>query len=53
MAQGGSDVVARSVRLIDSGCSIHMTGERSLFHELDETKMHTVKLGDDKRTSSH
>lgn len=33
---------------MDSGCSNHMSGERSLFKGLDESKKSEVRLGDDK-----
>ena len=31
---------------IDSGCSRHMSGKRSLFHELKEQSAGTITLGD-------
>ena len=34
-----------SVWLVDSGYSNHMTSQRSLFRELDETQKQSVKLG--------
>ena len=37
-----------SVWLVDSGRSNHMTGQRSLFREIDDTQKQYVKLGDDK-----
>ena len=37
-----------SVWVVDSGCSNHMTGQRNLFRELDETQKQIVKLGDNK-----
>lgn len=40
--------LASSVWIIDSGCSNHMTGEGSLFNELDKSQKHKVRLGDDK-----
>ena len=33
---------------MDSGCSDHMTGIRSLFKELDENQKSEVPFGDDK-----
>lgn len=36
------------VWFIDSGCSNHMSGTRSLFKELDESKKSEVRLGNDK-----
>lgn len=33
--------------LLDSGCSHHMTGKKSLFTQLAESLSHVVKLGDD------
>ncbi|KAG7561531.1 Zinc finger CCHC-type superfamily [Arabidopsis thaliana x Arabidopsis arenosa] len=37
------------VWFLDSGCSNHMTGDRSWFTNLDEKLMHTVRLGNDSR----
>ncbi|XP_070004067.1 uncharacterized protein [Nicotiana sylvestris] len=36
------------VWFVDSGYSHHMSGERSAFRELDETKMRRIWLGDNK-----
>lgn len=33
------------VWFVDSGCSHHMTGERTIFKELDETKIGKLGLG--------
>ncbi|XP_070028808.1 uncharacterized protein [Nicotiana sylvestris] len=33
---------------VDNGCSHHMSGERSAFRELDETKRRQIWLGDNK-----
>ena len=33
------------VWFVDSGCSNHMCGERSMFSSLDTTFTHNVKLG--------
>ena len=33
--------------LLDSGCSNHMTGNKSLFSSLDSTVIMNIKLGDD------
>ncbi|XP_039119130.1 uncharacterized protein LOC120255359 [Dioscorea cayenensis subsp. rotundata] len=38
----------KSVWLIDSGCSNHMTGDKSLFSSLDESLKISVRLGDNK-----
>ncbi|XP_073121219.1 uncharacterized protein [Henckelia pumila] len=38
-----------NIWFLDSGCSNHMTGSRSLFKELDETYKIKVRLGDDKQ----
>lgn len=34
--------------LIDSGCSNHMTGDKTLFNSLDESMEVNVRLGDNK-----
>lgn len=39
---------SESVWFLDSGCSNHMTGTKSLFKELDESQKSEVRLGDDK-----
>ncbi|XP_074299976.1 uncharacterized protein LOC141631169 [Silene latifolia] len=36
---------------IDSGCSNHMSSTKSLFKDLDESRISKVRLGDDKRLS--
>lgn len=41
------------VWFLDSGCSNHMTGDRSWFTDLDEKPMHTVKLGNDSKLRVH
>ena len=46
MADGGSLEEQGCVWLIDSGCSNHMTGIKSLFQELDETVHQILRLGD-------
>lgn len=33
---------------VDSGCSNHMTGTKTFFHELDETQKINVQLGNTK-----
>ena len=33
--------------LLDSGCSNHMTGNKSLFSSLDSSVVTNIKLGDD------
>ena len=48
MAKHETDDVASSVWLVDSGCSNHMTGQKNLLRELDETQKQIVKLGDNK-----
>ena len=48
MAHYSLEGVANNVRLIDSGCSNHMTGKKEIFRKLDECKNLKVKLGDDK-----
>ncbi|XP_039133748.1 uncharacterized protein LOC120270743 [Dioscorea cayenensis subsp. rotundata] len=48
LVHGGDDRVISSLWLLDSGCSNHMTGDKNLFHSLDESVKHTVKLGNDR-----
>ena len=36
------------LRFVNSGCSNHMTGTKSLFKELDETQKIKVQLGNTK-----
>lgn len=37
------------VWFLDSGCSNHMTGDRTWFQDLEEKPMHTVRLGNNSR----
>ena len=37
------------VWFLDSGCSNHMSGTKSLFKDLDESKKSDVRLGDNKK----
>ena len=46
MTDGGSSEGQGCVWLIDSECSNHMTGVKSLFQDLNETVHQTVRLGD-------
>ncbi|XP_039145619.1 uncharacterized protein LOC120282847 [Dioscorea cayenensis subsp. rotundata] len=48
MVHNGQGLESPSIWLLDSGTSSHMTGRRELFHNLDETLQHKVRLGDDK-----
>jgi len=41
--------ITDNVWFIDSRCSNHMTGIRSLFRDLDESQKSEVRLGDDKQ----
>ena len=38
-----------NVWFLDSGCSNHMSGTKSLFKDLDESKKSNVRLGDNKK----
>lgn len=38
----------RSIWLLDNGTSNHMTGKKELFHQLDKSVRHKVRLSDDK-----
>lgn len=40
-----SNAEGKGVWFLDSGCSNHMTGEKSWFYELDEGFKHSVRLG--------
>ncbi|XP_039118662.1 uncharacterized protein LOC120254665 [Dioscorea cayenensis subsp. rotundata] len=48
MVHNGEELHNSSIWLLDSGTSCHMTSRRELFHNLDETLRHKVRLGDDK-----
>lgn len=39
----------KRVWFLDSGCSNHMTGEKSWFTELNEDFKHSVRLGNNSR----
>lgn len=41
--------VEKSVWFVDSGCSNHMSGTKSLFRDLDETQKRKISLGDNKK----
>lgn len=43
------DIIPDEVWYIDSACSNHMTGNKSLFVELDEAVKSEVRTGDEKR----
>ena len=40
-----SKVEKEGIWFLDSGCSNHMTGDKTWFVELDESFKHTVRLG--------
>lgn len=42
------ETIASSVGLVDSECSNHITGNRSLFINLDESQKVSVRLGNEK-----
>lgn len=39
--------------LLDSRCSSHMIGRRELFHQLNETVKHKIRLRDNKEVEVH
>lgn len=39
----------KGIWFLDSGCSNHMTGDKTWFVELDENYKHSVKLGNSSR----
>ncbi|GKC45934.1 retrovirus-related pol polyprotein from transposon TNT 1-94 [Tanacetum coccineum] len=49
MAKGEMGEVTKEAWYIESGCSHHMTGDKTKFKELDETVKSIVCLGDDKQ----
>lgn len=53
MASSSSGSTASSMWLVDSGCSNHMTGMKSLFTSLDESQRVSVRLGNDKEMMVH
>ena len=48
MAKQGVKCEDNTVWLVDSGCFDHMTGQKNLFRDLNETRKQSVKLGDNK-----
>ncbi|KAH7670324.1 RNA-directed DNA polymerase protein [Dioscorea alata] len=48
MASNKAEPHSNSVWLIDSGCSNHMTCDKTLFSSLDESMKVSVRLGDNK-----
>lgn len=44
MAHSSTDAVLNDVWFIDSGCSNHMSGTRSLFEEIDQSQKSDVNL---------
>lgn len=48
MASSSTGDQPSTVWLINSECSNHMTGDKLLFNNLDESLKVTVRLGDDK-----
>lgn len=49
MAHSTVGDASQEVWFIDSGCSNHMSGTKSLFRDLDESKKSDVRLGNDKQ----
>lgn len=49
MAHLYTNKVSHDAWFVDSGCSNHMTGNRLLFKELDESQKLQVRLGDNKQ----
>ncbi|XP_062080662.1 uncharacterized protein LOC133785446 [Humulus lupulus] len=49
MVHSSSNDIQNDVWFLDSGCSNHMTSNRSLFKELDELQKEQVRLGDNKQ----
>lgn len=48
-SSGKQESLRKKVWFLDSGCSNHMSGDRSLFSTLDKSFSHSVKLGNNKR----
>lgn len=48
MAMNEEPEQSGGVWLIDSGCSNHMSGEKSLFQHIQATPRHTIRVGDGK-----
>ena len=46
MACRNTNEGADDMWFVDSGCSNHMSGMKSIFKELDKTLKSTVRLGD-------
>ncbi|XP_074298619.1 uncharacterized protein LOC141629535 [Silene latifolia] len=51
LTSNGAQETAGNVWYIDSGCSNHMSSTKSLFKDLDESRISKVRLGDDKQLS--
>ncbi|KAK2986230.1 hypothetical protein RJ640_002147 [Escallonia rubra] len=49
MASFNDTNVESGIWFVDSGCSNHMTGTRSMFKELDESFKKLIRLGDDNK----
>lgn len=49
MAYYGANDDESRVWFVDSGCSNHMSGTRSMFKEIDESQRKHIRLGDNKQ----
>ncbi|GKB46071.1 kinase-like domain-containing protein [Tanacetum coccineum] len=52
MAKTDTEMARSDIWYIDSGCSHHITGDKSKFKDLDESVRSHVRLGDDKQLQS-
>lgn len=48
-SSGNQGDLKKRVWFLDSGCSNHMSGDKTLFSKLDEDFRHSVKLGNNKK----
>ena len=53
MAVFSGDEKSNDGWFLDDGCPNHMSGTRSLFKELDESKKSEVTLGDNQKIQVH
>lgn len=53
MASNSTESQSNSIWLVDSGCSNHIIGDKTLFNSLDESMQVSVRLGGNKEMKVH